>query len=195
MVSKNEQAAFDKCVKHCDEIVLIKPTLKYVEDIIRFRQEILDADDKDSFAGCIGLDKADTADGVKDWIKAVDMMSKEDTCPKDKVSSSMYIAVRLSDNKIVGAIDLRHHINHPVLGTWGGHMGYSVRPCERGKGYAVEMLRQNLLNCKKLGIERVMITCDIDNTASEKTILANGGVFEKEIEVDGTLMKRYWIEV
>ena len=46
----------------------------------------------------------------------------------------MYIAVRKTDDKIVGVIDLRHHINHPILGTWGGHCGYSVRPSERGKG-------------------------------------------------------------
>ncbi len=105
----------------------------------------------------------------------------------------MYLALRKADNKIVGITDLRHHIDHPVLGTWGGHIGYSVRPSERKKGYAKEMLRQNLQNCRTLGISRVLITCHADNIASEKTILALGGIFEKEIEANGHLMKRYWI--
>ncbi|MGM9972937.1 MAG: GNAT family N-acetyltransferase, partial [Clostridiaceae bacterium] len=110
-----------------------------------------------------------------------------------KVPSNVYIAVRLSDNKIVGIIDFRHHIDHPVLSIWGGHIGYSVRPDERGKGYGKEMLRQTLQSCKNHGLNKVMITCDSTNVASEKTILTNGGVFEKEISVDDIMMKRYWV--
>ena len=53
-------------------------------------------------------------------------------------------------------INLRHHINHPILGTWGGHCGYSVRPSERGKGYAKEMLRLNLQNARAMGIEKLL---------------------------------------
>lgn len=55
-------------------------------------------------------------------------------------------------------IDLHHHINHPILGTWGGHCGYSVRPSERGKGYAKEMLRLNIKNAKVIGIEKLLVT-------------------------------------
>ena len=57
------------------------------------------------------------------------------------------------------------------------------------------MLRLNVKNAKKRGIEKMLVTCDSDNTASEKTILANSGVFESTINVDGTEMKRYWINV
>lgn len=85
--------------------------------------------------------------------------------------------------------------NHPVLGTWGGHCGYSVRPKERRKGYAKEMLRLNIENARKIGIEKLLVTCDVKNAATEKTILANGGIFEKIIDVDGCQMKRYWITV
>jgi predicted acetyltransferase len=55
------------------------------------------------------------------------------------------------------------------------------------------MLRFNIKNAKILGIEKLLITCDVENIASEKTILANGGVYEKTIDVDGCEMKRYWI--
>lgn len=105
----------------------------------------------------------------------------------------MYLAIRKEDNRLVGIIDLRHHINHPILGTWGGHCGYSVRPSERGKGYASEMLRLNIQKAGAMGIDKLLVTCDTTNLASEKTILANGGVFESVIDVDGCPMKRYWI--
>ena len=107
----------------------------------------------------------------------------------------MYLAVRKRDDKVVGVIDLRHHINHPILGTWGGHCEYSVRPSERGKGYAKEMLRLNIQNAKSMGIEKLLVTCNSESAASEKVIIANGGVFEKSIDVDGRKMKRYWITV
>lgn len=57
------------------------------------------------------------------------------------------------------------------------------------------MLRLNIRNAKALGISKLLITCDVKNMASEKTILANGGIYEKTIEVDGCKMKRFWIEV
>lgn len=173
-----------------NEIKLIKPSIEYADDIMKFRQELLDAGDE--FAGCGPLKSCLSAD---EWIKIIDMRENKETCPEGGVTSNTYIAVRSCDNKIVGVIDLRHHINHPILSVWGGHMGYSVRPSERQKGYAKEILQQNLQNCKNRGLYKVLITCDCDNIASEKTIVANGGKFEKEICVDDKLYKRYWIRL
>ena len=55
------------------------------------------------------------------------------------------------------------------------------------------MLRQNLINCKEYSIEKVLVTCDFDNIASKKVIIANGGILEKEMIVNGEKIERYWI--
>lgn len=174
-----------------EEIRLIEPTMEYADDIMLFRKEMMEANDNDtdSFSGCGGLEKCQTAE---EWLQRIDAHQRRND---GKVPSNTYLAVRLCDNKIVGIIDFRHHINHPVLGLWGGHIGYSVRPNERRKGYAKEMLRLTLQICKEKNLDKVMITCSRENVASEKTIIANGGVYEKEVLVDGDYIKRYWISI
>ena len=173
-----------------EKLILISPTSDYAQDLTHFRTEIEKAQDADSFAGCSQLENYDH---VEDWIKYVYLNQFPENVCEGRVPSNVYLALRETDKKIVGIIDLRHNIQHPILGLWGGHIGYTIRPCERGKGYAKEMLRLNLENAKKLGLKKVMITCHPDNPASEKTILANGGVYEKTVEVDGDRIKRYWI--
>lgn len=183
-----------KLDKSADSIFLTEANEQFADEIQMFKDEVLqaDKDNDDQFAGCMGLENCDTA---KEWIDICNLRKCAETCEETgtEVPSTTYFAIRKKDNRLVGVIDLRHHINHPILGAWGGHCGYSVRPSERGKGYATEMLRQNVLNADKIGIERMLVVCDEDNIASEKTILANSGHFENIIEVDGCRMKRFWI--
>lgn len=178
------------------DIELIKATPEYAEQVWQFRKDVFDydSDNESQFAGCLSLDEATSAE---EWIRWCQLRTNEETCGQTGVDvpSTTYFAIRKKDNRLVGIIDLRHHINHPVLGTWGGHCGYTVRPSERGYGYAKDMLRVNLSNAKELGIEKLLITCHSDNAASEKTIIINGGIYEKTIVVDGTEIKRYWIAV
>ena len=176
-------------------LFLIEANDKYINELEHFKNEVLvnDKGNKDQFAGCMSLQNCATG---KEWIDICNLRKNAETCEQagTQVPSTTYFAIRESDNRIVGVIDLRHHINHSVLGTWGGHCGYSVRPSERGKGYAKEMLRLNIQNAKIMGTSKLLVVCDETNIAIEKTILANGGVFEKNIKIDGCIMKRYWID-
>ena len=90
----------------------------------------------------------------------------------------------------VGFLNLRLCLNDYLLEE-GGHIGYSIRPSERGKGYAKEALRQGLQIAKEKNIHRALVTCSAENPASRAVILANGGQFE-DVR-NGT--ERYWIEV
>ena len=179
-----------------NELKLVEATLEYAGQLWQFRKEVFehDPDDGNRFAGCMSIESASSAEK---WIKMCQMRKSEATCKQAGVDvpSTTYFAIRISDNKLVGVIDLRHHINHPILGTWGGNCGYTVRPSERGHGYAKEMLRMNLQNAKALGIKKVLVTCYHSNKESEKVIRANGGVYEKTVVVDGIKIQRFWINI
>jgi acetyltransferase, GNAT family len=90
----------------------------------------------------------------------------------------------------LGFLNLRLRLNDYLLEN-GGHIGYSIRPSQRGKGYGKEQLRLGLAEARKQGLERVLITCDEDNKASRCTILSAGGVYENTIDRS----QRYWIDL
>lgn len=94
----------------------------------------------------------------------------------------------------IGSTNIRHTLNEYLL-TTGGHIGYNVRPSKRMLGYGKELLRLALPEARKLGLSRVLLTCDETNTGSRKIIEANGGVFEdKRPNPEGGPDKlRYWI--
>ncbi len=52
----------------------------------------------------------------------------------------------------------------------GGHIGYSVRPTERRKHYATDMLTRALDVCRVIGIKEVLVSCGSDNVASAGVI-------------------------
>ena len=111
-----------------------------------------------------------------------------------KVPDSTFFCLDEERDIFVGAVNIRHYLNERLLRN-GGHIGDGVRPLERGKGIGTAMVGLALEECRKLGIDRVLMVCDRDNPASAKTIIRNGGVMENEIEVDGVVEQRYWIEL
>lgn len=97
-------------------------------------------------------------------------------------------------NIFVGAVNIRHYLNEDLMRN-GGHIGDGIRPSERRKGYATAMIALALEECKKLGINRVLMCCDKENIGSAKSIIRNGGVLENEIADDNHIAQRYWIQL
>ncbi len=110
------------------------------------------------------------------------------------IPNSVFFCLDTERDIFVGAVDFRHRLNDALLVS-GGHIGDGIRPSERRKGYATKMIGLALEECKKLGLTRVLMTCDKTNTGSAKSILKNGGVLENEVPVDGKLVQRYWIDL
>lgn len=110
------------------------------------------------------------------------------------VPDSTFFCLDEERDIFVGAVNIRHYLNESLLLN-GGHIGDGVRPSERRKGIATQMIGLAREECKKLGISRVLMVCDKDNVGSAKSIQNNGGVLENEVVVDGITEQRYWIEV
>ena len=98
---------------------------------------------------------------------------------EEKVPARTFFLVRESDSRIVGMINIRLALNER-LRKFGGNIGYSIRPTERGKGYNNINLYLGLKVCRKYGIGTILLDADVENPASWKTMEAFGGVRIRE---------------
>jgi predicted acetyltransferase len=96
---------------------------------------------------------------------------------------------------IAGVSRIRHSLT-PRLFADGGHIGYYVRAAYRGQGHGTQILALTLIEAKKLGLDRVLLTVDSDNEPSIRVIERNGGLMEDErTDEDGVRYRRYWIDL
>lgn len=113
----------------------------------------------------------------------------------DRCPGKTYFLIRKNDNKLIGMINIRHHLTPKML-VHGGHIGYGIRPTERRKGYNKINLYLGLLKVlEEFNLDKVMLDCDVKNLGSDKTIQALGGVLERTDidDYDGVLTNVYWI--
>jgi predicted acetyltransferase len=173
-----------------ERLVLVVPNITHQEEAIKFIQEFKEYNSEINGVGGLKnyLDKYDH------WLIKLENDKDNKNIESDKVPASTYFAIRIDDNKIVGMINIRHKLNNKLIKK-GGHIGYGVRPTERRKGYATEILTLGLKQCKELKIARVLVTCDKDNIGSVKTIQKNKGILDNELldEEMNKVIQRYWI--
>jgi predicted acetyltransferase len=167
---------------------LVRPSTQHEHSHASFIAEVLDFGEE-----LVPWVLADVGDNFEEYVARLEQQSRSVNLPPGFVPSSTFWLLDMAD-EIVAVSNLRHALTESLL-SFGGHVGFGVRPSARRRGYGTEALRQTLFEARKLKIEDVLVTCDKGNIGSAKAILANGGEFAGEgyIEAHSSVVQRYWI--
>ncbi|WP_369903214.1 GNAT family N-acetyltransferase [Bacillus manliponensis] len=166
---------------------LVKPTVALQNEYLQFHKEWKESGEL-MVPWVISKDPTHFPEMVQSLLDA----EQGKNIPKTWVPDSTYWLVT-EENHVIGAVNIRHQLTEHLLNV-GGHIGYGIRPSERGKGYATKLLALSVKKAKELGITNILVVCDESNIASEKTILHNGGRRDDDfIEENGNVVRRYWI--
>lgn len=169
-------------------IRLVRPTLEYKEKALAYRKEHFDHGEN-IINGSELLDKTEC---YEEWLQSIKNNENPETVSPAWVVTDTFFAVD-DEDAIIGIIDLRHTLNDFLKDF--GNSGYSVRPSQRQNGYATEMLRQVLDIARRAGLTELHLSVEKVNLPSVKTIIKNGGVYERSFEFEGELADIYRIEL
>lgn len=178
-----------------EKFCLEEPSLKRKEEIIEYVNEFKKYNS--DLNGIGALDKILYKVSFEEALEiCLNTRNKEYAKKVGRSQSKTFLLIRKNDNKIVGSINVRWNLSPSML-EFGGHIGYGIRPTERRKGYNKINLYLGLIEAKKLGLDKVMLDCDVENIGSKKTMEALGGKLERtEIDpYDNILTSVYWFNV
>ena len=177
--------------KDMDDIELVEASDKLEKQAMAYIQDYKDNGEK-LINGSSGL--IDYDDYGK-WLAQVTLQKNKDKSLTDTPATT-YFTIRKRDSKIIGSIQLRHHLTEELLRD-GGNVGYGICPSERNKGYGTRQLALALDQAKALSLTRIMISCNKDNRASAKVALNNGGILSGVgfDEDEGKKTEIYWITI
>ena len=175
-----------------DELLFIEPSMDFADEITAYRQEMLDADS--SFDGCFSMKRMPDPQEYVDYC--IGWANPGRVADEHGAWGNVIMVFRKSDMKMVGCMQV-HNVLTQRMKDFTGHVGYSVRPSERKKGYAKRMLAKALDFLKSFGFDEINVSCNATNDASRKTILANGGEHLETVffEFDQVDLERYKISL
>lgn len=169
-------------------ITLKRPIQEYESEVAAFKKEFMD-NGESTINGSELLDQMDSYD---EWLKSVTDNTSSETANPSWVVTDTCFAFDEND-RIIGIIDLRHELNDFLKDF--GNSGYSVRPSERRKGYATEMLRLIIRRAAEIGLDKLQLSVERSNEASVKTITKNGGKYERRFIFEGEEADVYMIYI
>lgn len=163
-----------------------KAAIEFIEEFYTNNSEI---------NGTGGLDRYLKESNYNEWLDKIKKDLDIANIPKDRVPAITYFYIREEDNKIIGMINIRLELNE-FLKKEGGHIGYSIRPSERNKGYGSRMLSESIEFIRRIGLNNFILTCYKSNKASVKIIENNGGILDSEFYSDifNGVIQRYIIK-
>jgi predicted acetyltransferase len=171
---------------------LIAPTVRLHQSWLRSRDEWGRGVHQDG-SGLRAYDDVDSPDGFAAWVRRLLGESDLAVPPAEGLVHCTYWWI-VEDDEMLGAISLRHELNDFLLQA-GGHIGYGVRPSARRRGLASFALGEVLPYAAKLGLTRVLVTCNVANEGSRRTIERHGGELEDIRDTEIGRLRRYWIGV
>ncbi len=178
-----------------EKFFLEKPSIKRKNEIIEYINEFVEY--KSNINGTGSLYKILEGYTFEQALERCLNLENEEYAKKiERCPGKTYLLIRENDNRIVGTINVRWNLTPRML-EFGGHIGYSIRPTERRKGYNKINLYLGIMEAKKIGLDKVMLDCAVDNIASDRTLKALGGTLERTgvDPSDGTLTNVYWFDV
>lgn len=172
-----------------EELIFKRADPSMTAEVAAYRKEFTETGDSMDGTGPLRR-----VEDPKEWFSLIALYENPETVPEGRVPATQYVLCRENDGKLLGMLQLRPMLN-AQLKKYAGHIGYSVRPSERRRGYAKRMLAEALSLCREKGLRKVMISCYADNEGSRRTILRNNGVYESTVLEDesGKYLERYWI--